>query len=62
MGKIEFCKRGFGERSNSSLERVRRGEEDGIVGGGQGGIGGDVQLGTRTSKQIFVLAFDPLSL
>ena len=27
-----------------------------------GGVGGDVELGTRTSKQIFVLAFDPLSL
>jgi len=27
-----------------------------------GGVGGDVELGARTSKQIFVLAFDPLSL
>ena len=27
-----------------------------------GGVGGDVELGTRTSKQIFVLAFDPISL
>ena len=39
-GKLEFCKRGFGERSYSSLERVRRGEEDGMVVGGQGGVGG----------------------
>ena len=40
MGKMEFCKRGIGERSNSSLERVQRGEEDSMVGGGQGGVGG----------------------
>ena len=38
MEKIEFCKRGFGERSNSSLERARRGEEDGMFGGDQGGV------------------------
>ena len=27
-----------------------------------GGVGGDVELGARTSKHIFVFAFDPLSL
>ena len=27
-----------------------------------GGIGGDVELGARTSKHILLLAFDPLSL
>ena len=27
-----------------------------------GGEGGDVELGARTSKHIFVFAFDPLSL
>ena len=27
-----------------------------------GGVGGDVELGTRTSKQILVFAFDPISL
>jgi len=27
-----------------------------------GGVGGDVELGTRISKQIFVFAFDPISL
>jgi len=32
--RLEFWKRGFGERSNSSLERALRGEEDGAVGGG----------------------------
>ena len=34
MENLEFCKRDFGERSNSSLERSLRGEEDGTVGGG----------------------------
>ena len=38
--KMEFWKRGFRERSYSSLERVVRGEEDGVVIGGQGGVGG----------------------
>ena len=27
-----------------------------------GGVGGEVELGARTSKHIFVFAFDPLSL
>ena len=27
-----------------------------------GGVGGDVELGARTSKHIFVFAFNPLSL
>ena len=27
-----------------------------------GGEGGDVELGARTSKHIFVFAFDPLTL
>ena len=27
-----------------------------------GGVGGDVEQGARTSKHIFVFAFDPLSL
>ena len=27
-----------------------------------GGVGGDVELGTRTSKQILVFAFDPIPL
>ena len=27
-----------------------------------GGVGGDVELGTRTSEHIIVFAFDPLSL
>jgi len=27
-----------------------------------GGEGGDVELGARTSKHIFVFAFDPISL
>ena len=27
-----------------------------------GGVGGDVELGARTSKHIFVFAFDQLSL
>ena len=27
-----------------------------------GGVGGDVELGARISKHIFVFAFDPLSL
>ena len=27
-----------------------------------GGVGGDVELGKRISKQIFVFAFDPISL
>ena len=27
-----------------------------------GGVGGDVELGARTSKHILVFAFDPLSL
>ena len=42
-GRVEFCKRDFGERSNSSSERARRGERDGMVVGGQGGVygGGD---------------------
>ena len=40
MGKMEFCKRGFGERSNNLLERALRGEEDDMVRGGQGGVGG----------------------
>ena len=40
LKNLEFCKRDFGERSNSSLERARRGEENDIVGGGQGGVGG----------------------
>jgi len=40
MEKMEFCKRGYGERSNSSLERARQGEEDGIVGAGKGDVGG----------------------
>ena len=39
-GRVEFCKRDFGERSNSSSERARRGEEDGMVVGGQGGVCG----------------------
>ena len=34
FGKMEFCKRDFGERSNSLSERARRGEEDGVVRGG----------------------------
>ena len=46
MVKMEFWKRGFEERSYSSLERARRGEEDGMFGGGQddvdgGGNGGE---------------------
>ena len=36
--KLEFWKWCFGERSYSSLERVPRGEEDGVVVGGQGGV------------------------
>ena len=32
--RLEFWKRGFEERNYSSLERARRGEEDGMVGGG----------------------------
>ena len=40
LKNLEFCKRDFGERSNSSLERARRGEEDGMVVGGQGGVCG----------------------
>ena len=40
LENLEFCKRDFGERSNSSLERALRGEEDGVVRGGQGGVGG----------------------
>ena len=45
--KMGFCKRGFGERSNSSLERALRREEYGVVRGGQdgargGGKGGEV--------------------
>ena len=39
MGKMEFCKRDFGERNYSSLERALRGEEDGMVRGGQDGVG-----------------------
>ena len=34
MVKMSFWKRGFGERSYSSLERARRGEEGGMVVGG----------------------------
>ena len=39
-GNLELWKRDFRERSYSSLERVFRGEEDGVVVGGQGGVGG----------------------
>ena len=39
-GFLEFYKRAFRERSNSSLERVRREEEDGVVRGGQDGVCG----------------------
>ena len=37
---LEFCKWCFGGRAYSSLERVFRGEEDGVVGGDQDGVGG----------------------
>ena len=40
LEKLKFWKWCFGERSYTSLEIVRRGEEDGVVGGGQGGVGG----------------------
>ena len=40
LENLEFCKKDIGERSNSSLERALRGEEDGVVHGGQGGVGG----------------------
>jgi len=40
MVKMEFWERGFRERSYSLLERARRGEEDGVLIGGQGGVGG----------------------
>ena len=40
MVKMEFWKRGFGERSYSSSERARRGEGDGMIVGGQGGVYG----------------------
>ena len=33
-GEMEFRKRGFGERSYTSLERVFRGEKDGVIRGG----------------------------
>ena len=39
LKNLEFCKRDFGERSNSLLERVLRGEKDGVVRSGQGGVG-----------------------
>ena len=38
--KLEFWKWCFGERLVGPLERARRGEEDGVVGGGQDGVGG----------------------
>ena len=53
--KLEFCKKGFGERSNSSLERVRRGEEDGIVGGDQGGVGGGGNGGENGGEVLKVM-------
>ena len=37
--KLEVWKRSFGERSYSSSERARRGEEDGMIRGGQGSVG-----------------------
>ena len=49
----------------ASLEVVRLREEFGTPSGLEilhGGEGGDVELGARTSKHIFVFAFDPLSL
>ena len=48
----------------ASLEAVRLREEFGIPSGLEILLseGGDVELGARTSKHIFVFAFDPLSL
>ena len=48
-GFLEFWKWSFGERSYNSLERVFRGEEDGVVVGGQGGVCGGGN-GGETSK------------
>jgi len=39
-GNLELWKRDFGERSYSSLERVRRGGEKYVIVGGRSGVGG----------------------
>ena len=43
-GKMEFCKRGFGERRYSSLERALRGEAFGVIVAGHDGVGGGDRL------------------
>ena len=54
-GKLEFYKRSFGERTNSSSERARRGEEDGMIVGGQGGVYGGREGGETLELNGFMV-------
>ena len=52
---LEFYKRSFGERTNSSSERARRGEENGMVVGGQGGVYGGGEGGETLELNGFMV-------
>ena len=53
--RLKFYKKGFGERRVGPLERARRGEEDGVIVGGQGGVYGGGEGGETLKLNGFMM-------